>query len=246
MTGADAAPGAGPSSAQAAAIEEYGDAGLLVTPEGDDEQRWATAQSLGRSLVEDPPAGFVDVVASFRHAFVSFDPVTTDHAAMAGVLRDRIAHAAPPLPRHSFTIPVVYGGEWGPDLPDVASLLGITPAEVVALHTSSVFVLRFVGSPIGALFVDVRAIPHPIPRMAPPRVSIPPGSVALSGRQSMVYPVPSPGGWRLIGRTPARLFDTRDPDLVAYRPGDLVRFHAIEPREWATYDGRALAPDPSA
>jgi allophanate hydrolase subunit 1 len=88
----------------------------------------------------------------------------------------------------------------------------------------------------------VSALPAEVPRMRSPRTRIPPGSVAVSGRQSMIYPVPSPGGWRLLGRTPVTLFDLADPDLVTYRPGDRVRFVPIEADDWDDHTGR-LVPD---
>ena len=226
-------------------IREYGDAGLLVEPGGDHDQAWAAAQGLAGSLADDPPAGVVDVVASFRHAFVVFDPVLTDHATVEAVLRTRLDREAPARTPRTFSVPVLYGGEAGPDLPDVADELGMTPDELVALHSGDTWVLRFVGSPVAALFADVPALPAEVPRMRSPRTRIPPGSVAVSGRQSMVYPVPSPGGWRLLGRTPVTLFDLADPDLVTYRPGDRVRFVPIEADDWDDHTGRLVPDEPA-
>lgn len=223
-------------------IREYGDAGLLVEPEGDPDAAWATAQGLAASLADDPVDGLVDVVASFRHAFVAFDLVRTDHETVARALRSRLDRVAPDADRRSFSIPVLYGGEAGPDLTDVAGELDLSPDDLVALHSGEPWVLRFVGSPVAALFVDV-PLPDEVPRMRSPRTRIPPGSVAVSGRQSMIYPVPSPGGWRLIGRTPVTMFDLADPDLVTYRPGDLVRFVPIEADAWDEHAGRRLEPD---
>ena len=225
-------------------IAEYGDAGLLVEPAGDDDERWATAQRLADALVADPPEGFVDVVASFRHGFVTFDPVVTDHEAMTAAVRDRLRRPAERREPRTFSIPVVYGGEAGPDLEDVADHLGMTPDDVVAIHTREPWLLRFVGSPVAAVFVELADVPRPVPRVPSPRVRIPPGSVAVSGRQSMIYPVPSPGGWRLIGRTPLRLFDVADPGLVPYRPGDLLRFRAVDPDDWDDFAGRPLRAEP--
>lgn len=228
------------------AIREYGDAGLLVEPAGDPDQAWSTAHGLAAYLLDDPPDGLVDVVASFRHAFVTFDPVRTDHATMERALRSRLDRTGPSAPRRTFSVPVVYGGEAGPDLTDVADELGMSPDELVGLHTSESWVLRFVGSPVAALFADVPPLPADVPRMRSPRTRIPPGSVAVSGRQSMIYPVPSPGGWRLLGRTPVTLFDLSDPDLVTYRPGDRVRFVPIEADAWDEHSSRRLEPDEPA
>jgi KipI family sensor histidine kinase inhibitor len=227
-------------------IVAYGDAALLVEPTGSDDERWATAQALGRVLVADPPPGFVDVVASFRHAFVTFDPVRTDHDTMAVALRDLLDRATPPQDQRTFTIPVVYGGEHGPDLDDVAAILGLTPQQVVDLHTREPWLLRFVASPVAAPFVELADVPASIPRVPSPRVRIPPGSVAMSGRQSMIYPVGSPGGWRLVGRTPLQLFDLTDPDVVPYRAGDLLRFRAVAADAWDDLVGQAAAPDEDA
>ena len=94
-------------------IREYGDSGLLVEPAADPEEAWGIAQALAASLLDDPPTGLVDVVASFRHAFVAFDPVRTDHATMAAELRARLDRAAPDRPRRTFSVPVVYGGQPG-------------------------------------------------------------------------------------------------------------------------------------
>lgn len=224
-------------------IQAYGDAGLLVTPEGDEETRWASAQALGEALLADPPEGFVDVVASFRHAFVTFDPVLTDHAAVTAAVRDRLTRPARPRERRTFTVPVVYGGEWGPDLDDVAGLLDMPARDVITLHTREPWLLRFVGSPVAAPFVELADVPAPIPRVPSPRVRLAAGSVGLSGRQSMIYPVASPGGWRIIGRTPLRLFDTTDADLVPYRAGDRLRFRAVDEAEWDELAGRRARPD---
>ena len=227
-------------------IVAYGDAALLVDPTGSDDERWSTAQAVGKALLADPPAGLVDVVASFRHAFVTFDPVLTDHDAMTVAVRDLLDRATPPREQRTFTIPVVYGGEHGPDLDDVAAILGLTPQQVVELHTREPWLLRFVGSPVAAPFVELADVPAPVPRVPSPRVRIPPGSVAMSGRQSMIYPVGSPGGWRLVGRTPVRLFDLSDPDVVPYRAGDLLRFRAVAADAWDDLVGQAAAPDEDA
>ncbi|QBR93685.1 5-oxoprolinase subunit B family protein [Nocardioides euryhalodurans] len=227
-------------------IVPYGDAALLVEPTGSDDERWSTAQALGRVLVAEPPPGFVDVVASFRHAFVTFDPVRTDHDTMAEAVRTRLARATTPRRRRTFTIPVVYGGDHGPDLDDVAAILDVTPQQVVDLHTREPWLLRFVASPVAAPFVELADVPAPVPRVPSPRVRIPPGSVAMSGRQSMIYPVGSPGGWRLVGRTPLQLFDLTDPDVVPYRAGDLLRFRAVDAEAWDDLLGQPATPDADA
>lgn len=221
----------------------YGDAGLLVEFEGDRESRWRAARDLGALLRESPPVGVVDVVASFDSVFVSFDPLTVDAATLADALR--LLRAAEGVAEsRTFGLPVVYGGAEGPDLALVAHDLGIPPAEVIALHTSDTWTVRFVGSPAGAPLMEGPPLPGSVARMATPRTRVPPGSVGLSGMQSIVYNAPSPGGWKLIGRTPVRLFDVSTPPHVAYRPGDRIRFVPIDAADWDSWAGRALTADP--
>jgi KipI family sensor histidine kinase inhibitor len=187
---------------------EYGDAGLLVDVLADDyERRWASTQSIGEALRGAPPAGVLDVVASFENVFVGFDPLLTDHAAIRVAVEALLDHPAERAVARRFVVPVVYGGEAGPDLESVATTMDLTAGEVVARHVSEDWVVRFVGSPVGAPMLDGPRMPRSVPRLAEPRVRVPPGSVAVSGFQSMIYNAPSPGGWRLIGRSPAVLFD---------------------------------------
>ncbi len=219
---------------------EYGDAGLLLRPAGATDP-WEWARALAETAREDPPPGLVDVVAGFDTVYLAFDPLRTGHAEVlawaASVPTDRPA----PPPRR-FDIPVVYGGEAGPDLDEVAARLGLTAAELVERHTGADWTVRVIGSPLGAPLLDTPSpgwgtLPAGVPRLDSPRTRVAPGSVGLSGRQSIVYNGASPGGWRLIGRTPALLFDAGRPGHVPYRPGDRLRFRAIEAGEWERHAG---------
>jgi KipI family sensor histidine kinase inhibitor len=194
--------------------------------------RWSTTQALGESLRRNPPPGLVDVVASYQNVFVSFDPLVTDHAAVRTAIEALISGERRRTPSRRFVVPVVYGGEFGPDLALVATLLGMSPEEVVDRHLSADWVVRFVGSPVGAPMMDGPRMPRSIPRLDRPRAQVETGSVAVSGFQSMVYNAPSPGGWQLIGRTPMSLFDLAHPPHVPYRAGDTVRFTRIGPDQW--------------
>jgi KipI family sensor histidine kinase inhibitor len=204
---------------------DYGDAGLLVDVlAGDADERWAATRDLGQAFRDGEVAGVVDVVASFVNVFVQFDPLVTDHAALreaVDVLAGRPAAAYEP---RTLEVPVVYGGQAGPDLDHVADALGLTPREVVELHSSTPWTVRFVGSPLGAPLMDGPAIPASVPRLANPRVRMEPGSVGMSGTQSIIYNAASPGGWQIVGRTREQLFDVSTPPHVPYRAGDRLRF----------------------
>lgn len=121
-------------------------------------------------------------------------------------------------------IPVVYGGESGPDLPEVASLSGLTPKQAVELHASVDYVVWFLGFQPG--FPYLGGLPERLhmPRRAEPRLKVPAGSLGIGGAQTGIYPLSTPGGWQLIGRTPLALFSPNREDPILLCPGDTVRF----------------------
>ncbi|WES69835.1 5-oxoprolinase subunit PxpB [Superficieibacter sp. HKU1] len=121
-------------------------------------------------------------------------------------------------------IPVVYGGVQGPDLDEVARHSGLTPQQVVELHASVDYVVWFLGFQPG--FPYLGGLPEQLitPRRAEPRLLVPAGSVGIGGAQTGIYPLPTPGGWQLIGTTSLALFDPAKSEPVLLRPGDTVRF----------------------
>lgn len=213
--------------------QEYGDAALLVEVLAEGyELRWASAQQIGRVLRSATPVGLVDVVAGFQTVFVSFDPLLTDHPTVQAIVEEAAGRPLEQAESRRFRVPVVYGGEAGPDLDHVAGVCELSARDLVAAHSGDDWVVRLVGSPAGAPMMDGPRLPRSIPRLSSPRTRLHPGSVGVSGLQSMVYNAASPGGWRIIGRTPARLFDAQRPPHVAYRPGDRIRFVPIGAHEW--------------
>lgn len=121
-------------------------------------------------------------------------------------------------------IPVLYGGEAGPDLDEVAQHAGMTAKQVVELHASIEYVVWFIGFQPGFPYLGGLPPELATPRRAEPRVRVPAGSVAIGGAQTGIYPLASPGGWNIIGRTELTLFDPRLPEPVLLRPGDRLRF----------------------
>ena len=121
-------------------------------------------------------------------------------------------------------IPVIYGGEAGPDLTVVAEHAGLSIHQVVELHSSTDYVVYFIGFQPGFPYLGGLDPRLHIPRRAEPRVAVPAGSVGIGGSQTGVYPLASPGGWQLIGQTPVALFDPLQQPPTLLRPGDTVRF----------------------
>ena len=124
-------------------------------------------------------------------------------------------------------VAVVYGGAYGPDLPRVAAHNGISEEDVIRLHSSPAYLVYVIGGFPGLAAMGTVPSRIETPRLSTPRTKVAPGSVAIAGRQTGIYAVPSPGGWQIIGRTPLRLFDPdRDPPSL-FQPGDRVRFSPI-------------------
>ena len=170
--------------------------------------------------------GILNLHPAYSSVLVDFDPRLRSHAQVEALVRERLAsHAdqAPPEPRR-VEIPVCYGGESGPDLRDVARHTGLTEERVVELHAAAEYLVYFVG--FATCFPYLGGLPPELatPRLPAPRKHVPVGSVAIGGAQAGIYPLSSPGGWRLIGRTRLRLFDPSASPPPLLRMGDRVRF----------------------
>ncbi|MVW72404.1 5-oxoprolinase subunit PxpB [Bordetella sp. 15P40C-2] len=186
--------------------------------------------------------GVIDVVPSFIALAVHYQP-TGAHRPRFNELAARIdailQQGLDPESQETDTqagreveIPVCYGGEYGPDLEDVARHAGLTTDEVVDLHTQPGALVFMLGFAPGAPYIGVHDERLNIPRRASPRTAVPAGSVAVANRQSVLYPSRSPGGWNIIGATPLSLFDPHGKPATLLQPGDRVRFVPIEEAEY--------------
>lgn len=213
----------------------------------DYESRWRTTQTMAAAARGSLPSWVVDLVATYDHLFLAFDPLLGSHddaTAFLDELYEGVRGSGSGGPGGGsgggsgggrvLRVPVLFGGEAGPDLDDVARELGLEPETLVERLTASPWRVRFVAGPVGTPFTDRPDWDAEVPRMRTPRVGVPPGSLGLSGSQSIIYPVRSPGGWRLVGRTPLRLLaaDLDSGDLVPYGPDDLLQYAAIGPDDY--------------
>jgi inhibitor of KinA len=225
-------------------IADCGDSAVVVKAAGADDHAWQVVHALADAIEAVRLEGVYGIVPAYDSLLVEFDCSATDHDTVRRALRGaagRLAESPAPSPSpRRFTVPVVYGGEYGPDLPVVAEQLGLTEREVVELHTSQDLTVRCLGAPVGAPMMDGPAFGKPVPRLASPRTSVPPGSIAVAGRQAVICPMRSPGGWPLLGRTPLRVLDLDAEPPAPYRPGDTFRFVPIAPEEWHDHDGAML------
>ncbi len=178
-------------------------------------------QGLYDALAADPPAGVVDVVPAARTVLVVVDPARTTLGALSDALRRTPVRPGRREDGELVEVPVVYDGA---DLDDAAALLGCDPAELVRRHTSAQWNVAFCGFAPGFGYLVSPDWPAEVPRRSSPRTKVPPGSIALAGPFSGVYPRESPGGWQLVGRTPLAVFDLSREPAALLRPGVRVRF----------------------
>jgi len=193
-----------------------GSTALLVELDGLEE-----VLGLYAALVAEPLEGVVDVVPAARTVLLVTDPAVTPLAAVEQAVRQVRPRTDRGGREDLVELPVVYDGA---DLADVAGLLEVEPAEVVRRHTGAEWTVAFCGFAPGFGYLTQDGGGWDVPRRSTPRTKVPPGSVALAGEFSGVYPRESPGGWQLIGRTDVAVFDLgRDPAALL-RPGVRVRF----------------------
>jgi len=169
--------------------------------------------------------GVGEVLPGMNNLTLTFDPTAIDlDALMAQVLEAWPKLSAKAVEGRLVEIPVAYGGENGPDLADVAAHTGFTPAEVVRRHSAGEYVVYLLGFLPGFAFMGGLAPELATPRRAEPRTAVPARSVGIGGEQTGIYPLVSPGGWQLIGRTSLEMFDPAAESPTLLRPGDRVRF----------------------
>jgi KipI family sensor histidine kinase inhibitor len=217
-------------------IHPFGESALLVETGSADR-----AQALAAGLRDDPIPGVAGGVPGLESLLVEFDGSATDADVVRGELERRLAMPERPIATGRVrTIPVAYGGEMGPDLPDVAALTGLSEAEVVARHAAAGLRVLFGGFAPGFAYLGELPVELRVPRLDTPRTRTPAGSVAIAGAMSGVYPAALPGGWRAIGRTPITLFDPRRDPPAYLLPGDRVSF---EPIDAGAMDDRGGVPD---
>ncbi len=208
-----------------------GDRGLVV--EFDDaislEANGKVRGLLAATEREQVP-GVVDLVPTYRSLLVQYDPVKTSFDEILS----RFAQLVTDLDEQSVgtsrvvRIPTLYGGEAGPDLEYVAEHAGIGTGDVIQIHSGTDYLVYMMGFSPGFPYLGGLSDLLTTPRLTTPRAAVPVGSVGIAETQTGVYPVTSPGGWRIIGRTPVRLFDPEASPPALLRAGDYLRFVPLE------------------
>lgn len=188
-----------------------------------------------RLLEAEPIEGVRNLHPAYCSLLVKFDALKWTHDKLEKKLSKylpRVDKVRLPESRQ-VEIPVCYGGEFGPDLDDVASLHGLVSEQIIKLHSSATYLVYFLGFVPGFAYLGELPKELVTPRLATPRKKVPVGSVGIAGNQTGVYPFETPGGWRLLGRTPVSMFRTDREGLSLLSIGDRVRFVRISPERFA-------------
>jgi inhibitor of KinA len=178
-----------------------------------------------------------DAVVGYATLTVYFDPLVVDAAWLEAETREIAAGLgdAPDALGGLVEVPVCYGDEFGPDLKEVAAFGGCKEEDAVAIHSDRLYRVYMIGFVPGFAYMGVVDDRIAAPRRATPRTAVPPGSVAIAGKQTGIYPIATPGGWNIIGRTPLTPFDIARPQPSLFRAGDSVRFKPISRREFDNF-----------
>lgn len=234
-----------------------GDSAIIIRlGHGIDEATHRKVGALTAYLEEHPFVGMIECVPAFASAAIHYDPVAVKksrvssesiHATIYETVCSRLQLllsaaelSSADTDRRTIEIPVCYGGEFGPDLSFVAAHNGLSEEEVVAIHTSGSYLVYMLGFAPGFPYLGGMSERIAAPRRQSPRTVIPEGSVGIAGGQTGVYPVATPGGWQLIGRTPLELFRPHKAVPSLLRSGDSVSFKPITKEEYNLYLEGAL------
>lgn len=192
-------------------------------------------RALDLALEQVRVKGVLEAVPTYRSLAIYYDPLVISRDVLkrqVGLLYGSLGSQVEARPK-VVEIPTVYGGDYGPDLEFVARYNGLSREAVVHLHSEPIYHVYMLGFTAGFPYLGDLPEQLTVPRLSTPRLKVPAGSVGIGGRQTGIYPIESPGGWRIIGRTSFRLFDPSSHTPTRILPGDTVRFVPIAPHEYA-------------
>ena len=189
-------------------------------------------------LDEKPFYGMVEYVPAFTSVSVIYNPLDMNSGAPYEVVKAILDNIISKLDfslgdeEHIVEIPVCYGGEFGQDIEHVAKINNITVDEVIKIHSEGKYLVYMIGFAPGFPYLGGMSEKIAAPRRESPRIAIPAGSVGIAGMQTGVYPIETPGGWQLIGKTPIKLFDLKRNSKSLLKAGDIVKFYPISYEEY--------------
>ncbi|MBQ7245489.1 MAG: 5-oxoprolinase subunit PxpB [Firmicutes bacterium] len=190
-------------------------------------------------MAEGKLSGVFDVIPSYAAILLCFDPLVTDGETIKNEVEEIILNNfSKELLSHDkniIEIPVMYGGEYGPDLENVSKHTGLSQEEIIKLHSEPLYPVYMIGFLAGFPYLGGMNPSIATPRLDTPRLSVPEGSVGIAGLQTGIYPIDSPGGWQIIGRTPIKLYDPESSSPFLLSPGDHIKFIPIDKAAFDSY-----------
>ena len=216
-------------------IRPAGDASLLIefgkeiSPEIN-AKITATVQLMKEQHIE----GVVDIIPAFCSLLINYDPRVLSYDELSKRMKRllNIEIKAGETGRRVFEIPVCYGGQYGPDLANIAEHAGLTEEEVIEIHSSRDYLIYMLGFLPGFCYLGGLDERIHTPRLANPRLKINAGSVGIGGSQTGIYPLDSPGGWQLMGMTPVKTYDPDREVPILLSAGDFIRFIPVDEEEY--------------
>ena len=192
-------------------------------------------RAAAQTLEADPINGVIELVPTFCSLMVVYNPCVVGYDELTSQVRGKLRGLVATTGgiHRVVKIPVCYGGDFGPDLGDVAEHAGMSAEEVIAIHSGHDYLIDMLGFLPGFAYLGGLDERLHTPRLATPRTRIEPGAVGIGGAQTGIYPLASPGGWRIIGRTPVRPYDPDRESPILYAAGDYLRFVPITPQEFS-------------
>jgi inhibitor of KinA len=212
-----------------------GDRGLLLEfGDGISRKVNEKVRRMALAIQAEAIEGIEETVPTYRSLLIIYNPIILSVEDLGTrLIRIEEGLQLTPLPEPKLTrIPVVYGGVYGPDLEEVAKYHQISPDEVIRLHCSNPYLIYMIGFMPGYPYMGELPQALVTPRLKTPRLFVPKGSVAIAQRQTGIYSMESPGGWQILGRTPAELFDPGKDPPVLLQMGDFVHFYPINEKEF--------------
>ena len=216
-----------------------GDSALVIIF-GDriDEKINKKVHAVANAIEKASPDWLVEVVPTYTSVYVYYDPLKLSYRNILDAIKPFLSVEPKEERPRIVEIPTAYGGEFGPDIEFVAKHNGLTVEEVIEIHSKPLYRVYMLGFTPGFAYLGGMDERIATPRLEKPRLKVPAGSVGIAGKQTGIYPIESPGGWRLIGRTPLRLFTPEKDPPTLLQPGDYVRFVPISEEEfWEIYKG---------
>ncbi|NJE47804.1 5-oxoprolinase subunit PxpB [Thermococcus sp. GR7] len=210
-----------------------GDLALVISfGEVIDENVNRKVHAVAKAIERANPEWLIEVVPTYSTVYVYYDPLMVSYTKVAEAVKPFLSAESDEEKSRIVEIPTVYGGEFGPDIEFVAQYNGLSVDDVIEIHSKPLYRVYMLGFTPGFAYLGGMDEKIATPRLEKPRLKVPAGSVGIAGKQTGIYPLESPGGWRLIGRTPLKLFDPRKDPPTLLQPGDYVKFVPISEEEF--------------